>query len=155
MYVTRVYLDIYICLQWLHVCFQVFMTFCKCFRRMLQVFQLFWMYAASVSYGCCKSSLGVAHVTMRLRSEGGAGDVLATQASRGRVKCRCEQDMPARAWAWSVDAREGDEVQYEHSVASTIVLQIKHPLKDQRPYVMDNLLGKMVVRGMVGPRIKT
>ena len=48
-----------ICLQWL---LSVFYVFCKCFRRMLQVFQLFWTYVASVLSECCKSRSDVAHV---------------------------------------------------------------------------------------------
>jgi hypothetical protein len=39
-------------------------TFCKCFRRVLQVSRLFRTYAASVSFGCCNNRSGVAHVAM-------------------------------------------------------------------------------------------
>jgi hypothetical protein len=40
-----------------HVVFKFFLAFRKCFRRMLQVFQLFWMYVANVFSICCKSIL--------------------------------------------------------------------------------------------------
>jgi hypothetical protein len=42
--------------------FKFFLVFGKCFRCMLQVFQLFRMYVASVSSGCCKSVSDVALV---------------------------------------------------------------------------------------------
>jgi hypothetical protein len=54
----------------LHVFLQwplsVFMYFCKCFRRMLYVFQLFHTYVAiaSVLSECCKSRSDVAHVAI-------------------------------------------------------------------------------------------
>jgi hypothetical protein len=63
------HLDICMFLQWLHMCFQVFfLVFCKCFRRILQVYQLFWEYVASVLPRCCKNRLDFAHVAMRMRS---------------------------------------------------------------------------------------
>jgi hypothetical protein len=40
--------------------------FCKHFRRMLKVFQLFRTYVASVSFECCKSRSNVAHVAVGL-----------------------------------------------------------------------------------------
>jgi hypothetical protein len=47
-----------------YTCFSsVFQLCCMCFRHMLQVFQLFRKYVISVSFGCCKSRSGVAHVT--------------------------------------------------------------------------------------------
>jgi hypothetical protein len=59
----------YVCCKWFHlnVCnvgngytrgFQVFLVYCKCFRRMLQVFQLFQTYVANVFSRCCKSKYG-------------------------------------------------------------------------------------------------
>ena len=42
--------------------FKFFLVFCKCFIRMLQVFQLFRTYVASVSSRYCKSRSDVAHV---------------------------------------------------------------------------------------------
>jgi hypothetical protein len=45
-----------------HVFFKFSIVFCKCFRCMLQVFQLFWTYVASVLSECCKSRSDVAHV---------------------------------------------------------------------------------------------
>jgi hypothetical protein len=73
-------------------------VFCKCFRRMLQVFQLFGMYIAIVSSRCCKNRLRVGHVAMRVRSGGGAsgpcarsgdaGVVRAARTPHGRAKCR-------------------------------------------------------------------
>ena len=38
-----------------------FMCFCKCFRRMFQVFHLSSFYVATVANGCLKSKLGVAY----------------------------------------------------------------------------------------------
>jgi hypothetical protein len=38
----------------------VFMCFYKCFRRMLQVFQLFRTYVINVSFGCLKYRSGIA-----------------------------------------------------------------------------------------------
>jgi hypothetical protein len=40
-------------------------VFLQCFIRMLQVFQLFWTYVASVSSIYCKSRSGVTHVVVR------------------------------------------------------------------------------------------
>ena len=54
---------LYVCNGYKHV-FKFFLVFCKCFRRMLQVFHLFLMYVASVSSGCCKNRSGVAYVAM-------------------------------------------------------------------------------------------
>jgi hypothetical protein len=75
--------------------FSSFFVFCKCLRRMLQVFQLFQTYVVSVLSGCCKNRSDVA---MRVRSGGGvsgpcarsgcAGIVQVAWASRGRTKCR-------------------------------------------------------------------
>jgi hypothetical protein len=48
--------------------FPSFLVFCKCFRCMLQVFQLFWIFVMSVLSEYCKSRLGVAHIAMRVRS---------------------------------------------------------------------------------------
>jgi hypothetical protein len=53
------YLDV--CNSYTNV-FKFFLVFCKCVRRMLQEFQLFRTYVASVSSRCCKSRSGVAHV---------------------------------------------------------------------------------------------
>jgi hypothetical protein len=39
-------------------------VFPSCFRRMLQVFQLFWTYVANVSSRCFKSRSGVPHVVV-------------------------------------------------------------------------------------------
>jgi hypothetical protein len=44
--------------------FKYFLGVCKCFRCTLQVHQLFWMYVASVSSGCCKNRSGVIYVAM-------------------------------------------------------------------------------------------
>jgi hypothetical protein len=53
------------CLQWLYMWFQVFfVVFRKCFRRMLQVFQLFRTYITNVSSTCCKSRSDVAYVAV-------------------------------------------------------------------------------------------
>jgi hypothetical protein len=38
--------------------------FPSCFRRMLQVFQLFRTYVANVSSRCCKSRFGITHVAV-------------------------------------------------------------------------------------------
>jgi hypothetical protein len=51
-------LDVPYILQWLFL--SVFKCFYKCFRRMLQVFQLFRTYVLNVSFGCFKSTSGVA-----------------------------------------------------------------------------------------------
>jgi hypothetical protein len=48
------HLEVAYVLQWLHTCF----------RCILQVFQLFWTYIANVSFRCCKSRSGVAHVAV-------------------------------------------------------------------------------------------
>jgi hypothetical protein len=92
-------------------------VFCKCFRRMLQVFHLFQTYVASVSSGCCKSRSGVAHVAMRVRYGGGASgprmrsggacDVRKAWAMRGRAKIQ--------ARTWSVGASTGNGVQLRRS----------------------------------------
>jgi hypothetical protein len=42
--------------------FKYFLVFCKCFKRMLQVFQLFRTYVVSVSSGYYKSRSHVTHV---------------------------------------------------------------------------------------------
>jgi hypothetical protein len=65
-YIVSVSSECCMCLQWLHICFQVFSGVCNCFRCMLQVFKPFWMYVASVSSRCYKSRYGVAHVAMGL-----------------------------------------------------------------------------------------
>ena len=39
-------------------------VFSWCFRRILQVFQLFWTYVASISSRCCKNRYDVAHVVV-------------------------------------------------------------------------------------------
>jgi hypothetical protein len=49
------YLDVAYVLQWLHMCFQVFLGVCMCFRS---------MYVSSISSKCYKSGSGVAHITM-------------------------------------------------------------------------------------------
>jgi hypothetical protein len=49
-----------------HMFSRFFWCFCKCFKRMLQVFQLFWTYVASISSGCCKIYQDFANVTMGL-----------------------------------------------------------------------------------------
>jgi hypothetical protein len=48
--------------------FKFFLMFCKCFKYMLQVLQLFWTYIANILFGCCKSRSGAAHVAMHVRS---------------------------------------------------------------------------------------
>jgi hypothetical protein len=52
----------------------------------LQMFYLFWTYAASVSSGCCKCKSGVAHVAMRVRSEGGASGPRVRSGGAGDVR---------------------------------------------------------------------
>jgi len=42
--------------------FKFFFCVLQVFQRMLQVFQLFRMYVASVSFRCCKNRSDVAHV---------------------------------------------------------------------------------------------
>jgi hypothetical protein len=44
--------------------FKFFLVFCRCFRCMLQMFQLFWTYVAGALSGCYKNRSGVAHVAM-------------------------------------------------------------------------------------------
>jgi hypothetical protein len=74
--------------------FQVFLVFCKCFRRMLQIFELFRTYAASVSSRCCKSKLGLAHVAIRVRSGGGASGPRAQSGGAVRAcKLECEHGV--------------------------------------------------------------
>jgi hypothetical protein len=69
--------------------FQVFfMCFCKCFRRMFQVFHLSSLYVATVAYGCFKIRSGL-HVGCTWKAAGGAGNVWgccgpAPQARRER-----------------------------------------------------------------------
>jgi hypothetical protein len=58
----------------------------KFFLVFLQVFQLFRTYVTSVSSGYCKSRSGVAHVAMRVRSEGGASDPCAPSGGTGDVR---------------------------------------------------------------------
>jgi hypothetical protein len=85
--------------------FSSFLVFCNCFRHMLQLFQLFWTYVASVLSECCKRRSDVAHVEWdplaaaaccscwgaierangpHLRSSG-AGDIWTTWALRGHA----------------------------------------------------------------------
>jgi hypothetical protein len=64
-------------LHMLAMAFKCFQLFCKCFSCMLQVFHLFRMYVASVSFGYCKNRSGVAHVAVRVRSGGGASSLRA------------------------------------------------------------------------------
>jgi hypothetical protein len=92
--------------------FKFFLVFCKCLKHMLQVFQLFRTYVASVSSEYHKSRSGVAHVAMRVRSGGGASGSYARSGGmgpRGHAKCRLEPrraDPNARngsvAWAFRV-----------------------------------------------------
>jgi hypothetical protein len=51
-YIATILSGCCICLQWFS---RVFMCFCKCFTRLLQVFQLFRMNVLSVSSWCFKS----------------------------------------------------------------------------------------------------
>jgi hypothetical protein len=93
--------DVCICLQWVHMCFKFFLVFCKCFRRMLQVFHLF-------SDICCKcfiwmlrkSRSGVAHVTMRVRRGEGASSPCERSGGAG-PSWACKM----QAWVGGVLAR--------------------------------------------------
>jgi hypothetical protein len=65
----------------------VFSSFFWCFGRMLQVFQLFWTYVASVLSVCYKSRSDVAHVAMRVRSWGGTSAEWSLRAVWRRGPC--------------------------------------------------------------------
>jgi hypothetical protein len=61
---------------------------------MLQVFQLFRTYVASVSFGCCKNRSDVAHIVMCVRNGGGVSSPCARFGDEGRALAR---EMQARA----------------------------------------------------------
>jgi hypothetical protein len=80
------HLDVYICLQWLHTCFQVF-------SGVLQVFQTYVTCVSAVSdvcckcsFGCCKSRSGVAYVAIRVRNEESASGPCARSGGTGIVR---------------------------------------------------------------------
>ena len=115
---------LYVCNGYKHV-FKFFLVFCKCFRRMLQVFHLFIMYIVSVSSGCCKNRSGVAPVAMRVKSGGGescprtrfgsAGDVRKAWSPHGCVRRRHEQGHAGvRA---GPECRRAGETEYSASVS--------------------------------------
>jgi hypothetical protein len=73
-YTSQAYVSVvsgvsYVCLKVFHlhvayVCndFQMFFRrFCKCFRRLFQVFHLSFLYVSTVASGCFKIRSGVAH----------------------------------------------------------------------------------------------
>ena len=75
--------------------------FCKCFRRMFQVFHVSFLYVASVASGCFKNSSGVSYGMKCERCERsprtrGAGDVPAARAHRG---CARRKHGPTRGRA--------------------------------------------------------
>jgi hypothetical protein len=76
--------------------FKFFFVFCKCFRRLLPVFQLFRMYVASVSSGCCKSRSGVARVAMRVRRGEGASGPCMQSGGADVVRVACGPRVGAR-----------------------------------------------------------
>jgi hypothetical protein len=80
---------------------------------MLQVFHLFRTYVGSVSSGYCKSRSSVVHVTVHVKSRGGARG-LAASACVGARKAGADGNVLALARAWSADTR-GNRVQREHS----------------------------------------
>jgi hypothetical protein len=72
---------------------------------MLQVFQLFRTYVASVSFGCCKSRSGVTHVSMCVRY-GGARAVSTCGRHPGGTGPARARKMRARAGGMLARARE-------------------------------------------------
>jgi hypothetical protein len=69
-----------------YICFAMAThVFSSCFRRMLQVFQLFQTYITHVSFRYRKSRSGVAHVVVRLICSSRLLQLL---------------DLPACAWVW-------------------------------------------------------
>jgi hypothetical protein len=82
----------YVCNGYTRV-FKFFLVFCKYF--------MFRIYVASVLFGCCKNKSGVAHVAIRMRSEGARAVPargLATRAPRGHTNASSGRGVLARAW---------------------------------------------------------
>jgi hypothetical protein len=104
-YVANVLCGCCICLQWLHMCFQVFLVFYKCFRRMLQVFQLFWMNVASVSSRCCRSRSGIAHVAIGPTCCSRLCSCSGTAKRAQTVPCTCTWEAEGCNWS---HMRSGD-----------------------------------------------
>jgi hypothetical protein len=87
-------------------------VFSSCFRRMMQVFQLFQTYVANVSFRCCKSRLGVAYVVVgpicgswaRLHAHGygGATSGRHRKPCGRRLRRSCTEQCGTRS-----DARHG------------------------------------------------
>jgi hypothetical protein len=102
-----------ICLQWLFKCFQML---CKCFRHVLQMFQLFQTYVASVSSGCCKSKSGVAYVSTVLgrradragRVTGQVGEQAAKRANASSGRASRPDRRASRQGIVRADAQTGD-----------------------------------------------
>jgi hypothetical protein len=91
-------LNVCICLQRLHMCFQVFSGVLQVFQIYVVSFQLFWTYITSVLSGCCKSRSDGAHVAMHVRSGGGVSGPCAWSSGAGPVwacECRLGRDVLA------------------------------------------------------------
>jgi hypothetical protein len=66
--------------------------------RMLQVFQLFRTYVASVLFGCCKNRSDVAHIAMCVRNGGGVSSPCARFGDAGRAWAREMQAWVEACW---------------------------------------------------------
>jgi hypothetical protein len=77
------------CWRWSYngyICvFKFFLVFCKCFKRILQVFQMFRTYVTGVSSECCKSRSGIAQVAMHVRSGGDTSGPFMRSSGAGPV----------------------------------------------------------------------
>ena len=96
-----------------HICYICFAmathVFSLCFRCMLQVFQLFQTYVASVSPRCCKSRYGVAHVVV---------DPICISRLLQLL------GLPACAWVW-----KGRERQAWETVRAQIEMEWRYPFR--------------------------
>jgi hypothetical protein len=85
----------------LHMFVMATHVFCKCYRCMLLVFQLFRTYVVSVLSGYCKNRSGVAHVAIgpicRSRLLRLLGDV---QLARARCRVGTYRRVRKRVQAW-------------------------------------------------------
>jgi hypothetical protein len=79
-----------------------FLVFCKCFKRILQVYQLFWKYVASVLPRCCKNRSDFAHIAMRMRSRVRHEQSLCAVGQR-----ECRPGGAGPTWAHEMQAQDG------------------------------------------------
>jgi hypothetical protein len=105
------HLDVCICLQWLHMCFQVCSSVLNVFQTYVTNVLAVSDYVASISSACCKSRSGVAHVVMRVRSGEGASGPRAGSSGTGDVQatrmgaCWLERMRGVQAHAEEMECR--------------------------------------------------